>query len=633
MLRNLRLIALLTGSLLACFEIPALAQSRPIQPHVTADFNTPRNGDGDRSFTQLSGFLPISQTPDVGITFLGTSARIDTDGNFGGNVAIGHRQVVDDLMLGGYLSYDVRDTGRRAFNQVGMGVEVFGDRWDVHLNGYLPVGDTSVPVGNIASSGTVQDVFFEANQLFVSTEGLQEFETALAGADLEAGIQLGSFDEYGDLWGYGSVYLLGDSVGGSVRLDHRVQNRFRTGLGVQSDGISGTQVFFSVGVGFGGSPRSNQDDSKDEITESIWTRAAENHTRNSSIFIDNEMRRVSQTEVAINPDTGKSYAFQHVIPDSANAGQGDGTYENPFATLGTDTAANTALGAASTGDIVYVNAGDSRANSLPSMTIPTGVQVRSDAFTEQFSTQFGDIALPNSDTRVLPLINSSLSLLGNEVNPSSTGIILNGDDTLISGFEITGNATGIIADNSDNAVIQNNLIGDNSLNGIMIDGSNNINVQDNWVRRNGGSGLFISDVDGANIQNNLLTSNDAAGVTAGVFVIDSSDVNVEGNMAIANDNGISIESSNDVSVRDNKTNGNFDTGIFVSGVENIVIEDNTAASNLGGGIFLGASDNATMQRNTANQNDGTGILVTGSEATVIDNSAVENGGNNINIIP
>ena len=459
MLKNPLTLSVYAASVLITQGITAAAYAQPsetlaadlqISPRFNVDLNTPRSGDNDNSFGQVSAFFPIFQTSRKNLTFINTLGRIDTQGNLGGSVSVGHRAALNrQAVLGGYVAYDARNTGQTVFNQIGLGAEVLGDGWATHLNGYIPVGTTRKQVGGSTSSDQVVDARFQDNQLLLVTGGSQIFESALGGVDASASFRLGSFGAYGELWGGASVYYLGDALGGSARLNHRLGDRFRLGVGAQSDGIFGTQVFASVGASLGGGR--SRSDSAD--TDRRWLQMAGTDVeRNSSIIVRSEVRGIErESQVAIDPQTGQAYRFQHVTPDSTAANEGGGTVERPFTTLGTGSADadNTGLRTATAGEVVYVSVGDSRVNAIAPFTIPAGVQVYSDAIATTLPTQLGDVLLPNSGTGIRPLVN------GNGGN----GITLVGGNNRVGGFEIEGSDNGIVLpDSMGTVIVKNNLI-------------------------------------------------------------------------------------------------------------------------------------------------------------------------------
>ncbi|MBT9314084.1 right-handed parallel beta-helix repeat-containing protein [Leptothoe spongobia] len=604
-------------------ESEAIEATTTISPRVGVDFNTPRNGDDERSFGRVTGFIPLWQTPGNGLTFLDTAVRLNSTGELGGTVTVGQRFLQGDVVLGGHLSYDIRDTGNNTFNQLGLGVEAFGDLWDIHLNGYLPVGDTQDSAGSSGSSTSqITDTQFQGNQLvFITTGGGSEFlESAWGGVDLDAGMQLADWDDWGQLWGYGGVYYHGDAIGGRLRVDHRVQDWMRLGLGVQSDDNFGTRGFFSIGFSWGG----GSNDSSDK--ESLWLRASESVTRNSSIVVKESevVTAAGGIEVAINPATGQAYTFQHVIPDSTST-TGDGTIENP--------AANVNLVTVQAGDIIYVREGDSRTNPLAPFTVPAGVVAISDANLETIATQSGDVTLPGSGTGILPLVDAT---------GSNAGITLTGGNNRLSGFEITGaNDVNIFVNSSDNALIENNFSRDDLDDGIDVFASNGVTLRNNTISNSGDDAIDLESSDNAVIQNNTITNvveagiqlftsasatiegNSIAGADFGIFASESNNAQIQGN-TISNIafSGIEIAESNAATVTGNTISNSDEFGIFIDTSDSTLVQMNQITDSTLSGIELTTATNTSLIRNTINNSGSGAIVAFGSDTIVLQNNQV-----------
>ena len=168
------------------------------------------------------------------------------------------------------------------------------------LEGLIPLGQTpgrSVTFFNpqVVWDATyeVTDAFFQGNSLVLQLGGqvIDEYEAALGGVDLEGGIRLTEFANGGDLRGYGGLYYLaGNSsdsvVGGRVRLAARPTPFFNLGLGLQSDGLFGTRVLFSIGAtfpGYGTTTITPTEAGVDEARSLLWSRAGESITRNNTM--------------------------------------------------------------------------------------------------------------------------------------------------------------------------------------------------------------------------------------------------------------------------------------------------------------------------------------------------------------
>ncbi|MGB3672000.1 MAG: right-handed parallel beta-helix repeat-containing protein, partial [Phormidesmis sp.] len=578
----------------------ATAADLRISPHFGLDLNTPRNGDNGNSFGRVSAFLPLFQTPGRHLTFISTAGRVDTEGNLGGNVSLGHRFALSrDTVLGGYLAYDVRDTGQNTFSQIGLGAEVMGENWTAQLNGYIPVGDTTVQVGETTSGGSGAGVQFQNNQLVMLVAGgTQMFESALGSVEAGASVKLADLGVYGDLWGFGSAYYVSNTLGGSLQLDHRLGSLLRIGLGAQSDRIFGTQVFASIGTRFGTAgrtraanpslnkqadpqidPQTSSVDQSNRQPAGLWPQlAAADINRNSSILVRLEVQETAtETLVAINPETGQAYRFRHVVPDAAAANQGDGTAESPFTTLGSGIAdaANTGLSDVSDGEMVYVRSGDSRTNAIAPFTIPAGVQVHSDAIAAILPTQFGDIRLPNSGTGIRPLVNGS----------GSTGITLSGGNNQISGFEIDGSANGISLNNPSGTVtIENNLISNTTNRALSLaqsTGVASVIVNNNTINTATQDGIRVELTNTADLTL-ALTNNQINNITA------------------SDGDGIDIEANNtsraNLTIANNQINQAGNSGIELETCGNTTT---TACT---------ASFSATVTGNTISRSGGDGIL-------------------------
>lgn len=67
------------------------------------------------------------------------------NGHFAANIGVATRYIPQPNafceLLGFNLFYDWREGLHQSFNQVGVGIEILGKRWDFRANGYIPIGD------------------------------------------------------------------------------------------------------------------------------------------------------------------------------------------------------------------------------------------------------------------------------------------------------------------------------------------------------------------------------------------------------------------------------------------------------------------------------------------------------------
>ena len=414
---------------------PEPAQPEPDSPPPEQFIFTPRaglrytgEGAGFEGFTSVEGFFPLAQTPGRNLTYSDLRLHIFNNGSLGGNATLGHRIYLpaSGLTVGGYISYDNRDTGNTFFNQIGVGLEALSESWDVRLNGYLPIGDNRSLV-NTAVAGTSR---FSQNVLLLDFN--KQFEAAMTGFDLEAGgvlpiAQAGYLRPFAGTYYYnaeGSEGAWGIRGGLSYYGDY-----LQASVAVQDDRIFDTQVVFKVGINFPGSvPRSRVK------PPSALARMGESVVRQAAIAVEDQ--KIRSQETALNPATGQQWFFQHVA--LGNSG-GNGTFESPFGTVENGLNATRSDG----NDIVYVQPGTNP--GIPGFTIRDRVQVLSTGSGQPLDTeQLGNIQLPLSGAGVLPEVIESVTL---------------GNDTTISGFAFNNSPEDSIrGTNLSNVTIRDNRI-------------------------------------------------------------------------------------------------------------------------------------------------------------------------------
>ncbi|MBT9316104.1 DUF1565 domain-containing protein [Leptothoe spongobia] len=511
-----------------------------VSPQFHLNHNS--SGGGFDGFTSVEGFIPLDQTPGRNVTYFNGRVNLDNDANLGSNVIFGHRVYVleSGRIYGGYVAWDVRDTGSETFHQLGVGFESLGDNWDWRVNGYLPIGDTRR--GDSSDGPQITGVNFQDNALLLDVLDFRDFQAALGGIDAEVGTKLAEFDNGGELRAFGGAYYLDGegtdgAIGGRLRLEVNPVDYLTLGAGVQSDEIFGTNILLQARLSFPSSGVRNRSD--ESASNSLYTRVADPIARNHAIVIDHQVAGGLQTGiVAVDPATGNAYVIRHVDPTSGNAANA-GTAEAPV-----DTVAN-AVPLANSGDIVYVQAG----NAGGGFTIPDGVQVLSIGPVQTVTTQFGDAQLPLSGSGSLPTIDSGNIILGN--------------NTTLSGFSIT-NAPG------------------NAISGTDI---TNVTIEENQIDGALGAGVALENVGGTvQIENNQLNN---SVFDTGIFVTTGGNVVqqlvIVGNVITGNaEQGILVRATDSAQVtttiQNNTATGNNIADPAKTGIE--VEANNTASGNL-----------------------------------------------------
>ncbi|MEH1861772.1 MAG: right-handed parallel beta-helix repeat-containing protein [Nostoc sp.] len=581
---------------------PEIETFPSFSPRIGAFFTT--EGAGFDDFGSFEAFIPLFQSPGKNLTFLeGKLLWTTSNGALGGNLLLGHRFLSDSgkYLVGGYVSFDSRNTGDTVFNQLGAGFESLSDSLDFRANVYLPIGNKSVVLAE-ANPGTFA---FRGNALEI--DRVQLFQQALTGFDAEVGTKLAPLGS-GSLRGYaGLYYYTAEDINGFVgvrgRLVARPNNNLVVGLTLQSDSVFDTRLIFNIGVNL--SPGSSTRRSKN----SVLARMNESPERQSSIAVDNVL--VKDTVAAIDPATGLAYNFQQV---NLGLGSSNGTIESPFGTI------QAALNVAKPGDIVYVRSGTNP--GVPGFTIPDGVEVVSTATPKFIQTQVGNIQLPLSGSGILPTV---------------TGTVTLGNNTTLSGFAIANSAgTGVEGSNISNVSIEDNTITNSRFQGINLNNvTGKVEILNNTIDKTGNSFSGIDTSNNTGAVDLAIAGNQVKNATS------SGDQN-----ALSDGDGISIvlegAAKGNVNILDNTVTNNGRTGILLESLDNAqataTISNNTSSENLDAGILTyfekNTQGNITISNNNVSGNKNGGIenyFVDDSQGnmTISENNSSENNGGGI----
>ncbi|MEO1620541.1 MAG: right-handed parallel beta-helix repeat-containing protein [Cyanobacteria bacterium J06632_3] len=489
-----------------------------------AGYSTSSAGFDD--ILNVNAFVPLRQENCEDITFLEGSAQLHED-DFGFSLNVGHRDYDpdDDLINGGYLGVDSRSTEASTFYQLAAGYERIAKDWELRLNGYLPIGDTTRTIQDINTDTGIQSSSgFEGNQLMLSAVGerqrILQQENALGGFDVEIGTQLD--DWYGgELMGYVGAYLLSgkeSSLGGQARLMANFESNFNAGLSYQYDDIFGSSIGFSISATLPGTRFHNDGEHDFQEENEVVIRLRDPIVRRPNVAVnvvdDSEIISLDQTEALRNPEEEEEYRFVHVDL-AGGTGTGDGTYENPFGAV--EDAIALINGDADTysdgNTIVYVDGESAPTATIPGFTIPDQVRVLSQG-PEQIIAGMTFPGFPSTSTR-LPFsdvqnfnvssdapnangITVSLPDSNDGVFPTITGgadadLVTLGNNTVLSGFEISSAANhGVTGSNIDNVELRNNLIENAGGSGIALENvGGNAVLFDNVINGSADRGIQI----------------------------------------------------------------------------------------------------------------------------------------------
>jgi len=583
----------------------------PLPPRIGVGY-TGAGHEGSDSFGRLEGFVPLRQSPGRNVTFLEGRVLLNNEVHLGANAILAHRAYSpkDNRIYGGYLAYDNRNTSHKFFQQIGLGFESLGEVWAIRTNAYIPIGDTrqQVDVSIFDTGLQVTGTRFSGHNLAFDTfrQRAEErrFEAAVFSFDIEGGGRIAKLGNQGDLRLYGGPYYYsapaGDSVvGWRTRLVARPSKYLNLSVGVQTDGLFGTNLLFQIGAAF---PSSRGKRAAEEPT--LLARMGDFVERNNSIVIDQQQTtsffQESLSLLARNPATGEPWFFNHVTLGSSN---GDGTFENPFGTVAG------ALGTIpSDGNgIVYVAQGTNP--GIPAFTIPDRVQVLSRGPVQTLpvvATLVQSQREPIFSTPITSPVQLPFSGSGNF--PLVTDTVTMGSDTVLSGFTVTvEGGPALVGRNLTNATVRDNFLTsrNSTTDGIILEnisGSFDLSNSSINISNPANSGISASGISGtANLAATTgSTVTNSSGAQAGILLQNST--------GSINFSGLNVTSTGTPALRASSIrNASFNTSQLAS------------TNSTTNGITLDSIDGTFALSNTtvtASNATDSGIEVTNSSGTV-----------------
>jgi len=659
----------IAGSLL-CFTALAFAENTPTttdsedcpsgSKHYRASVRHIEGGGigYDDGYTTLEGFFAPDPQKLAVMPFLDVRGHVFDSGKMAANAGLGFRGILGCRTYGLNAYYDYRNTKRRHYNQIGLGLETLGTLWDIRLNGYLPIGK------KISSPYDSEFGAFFGNSLLVS----QKHQFAMKGADAEMGFHFGKtrlFDFYAAA---GPYYYIGEIGGNTWGGKGRIAGMFKEYITLEIsnsydrmfDNNFQCQLTFSLPFGGKSKVKRRCDTSSCKKSQTLVTRMVQQVGREEIIVVGKARRNV----VATNPLTGAPLVFVFVD----NTSKSNGSYESPYHTLAQAEASS------KPGDIIYVFPGDGTTTGMASgITLQADQKFWGSGTSHVTLTSQGAITIP-AQTTTAPLITNT------DINTSGDAITL-ATNNAISGFTITSarrDATyGVdpqslevsfcTIENTTTFAIQASFSGDasvvitnnqflNNANGVnlTLNGTSTLDISDNTFKNQSSISnapieiISNNNVLTAHIENNVIDSNIKGSIYAGItsvlnanFIVVNNTITNNGTGAAGAQFGSSFvinplgsTSNCSIALENNTFSQNGSSALVIDGSGVISNLDITASSNImsnngtlsnggGSGIVLASPvDVLTLQanNNTITNNYENGIAV-------INNSAVTTTGN------
>lgn len=269
-----------------------------------------------RTLGGVDALLPLRQD-GTSLFFADVRGQYATRESTEFNLGLGYRKLVGEgkWALGAYGAWDRRRSELdNDFNQITLGAEARSDNLDLRTNLYFPTTDKQL-------------VGLGATNHFAGTSVFRNgvYEEAMRGFDIEAGgpIPIRGIPEtriYFAGYNFKGEDVAPSTTGARVRVEARVLQNLTIGASVQQDDLFGTQSFIEVRYTFG-KPASREPRKLRERMTDPWTRDVD-------IVIS---KAIQSTEAAFSQRTSDNVV--HIDNARGVDGEGDGTFENPYASV------------------------------------------------------------------------------------------------------------------------------------------------------------------------------------------------------------------------------------------------------------------------------------------------------------
>jgi hypothetical protein len=347
---------------------------RPMR--VSVRYTTPRGIGYRPGYTTLEGFF--SQVyQERWVPFLDVRGHVFDDGRLAANAGLGCRYLADTRVWGFNAYYDYRKMSHQHYNQAAAGVESLGKVWDFRLNGYLPVGKKQSHFRHLKFKE------FSGHTMYVRARR----DSALAGANLEAGVHVDHYEAAPFYFNAGPYYLHGKGVttwGGQLRGAVDLCDQYlRLEANVSYDHFFRWigQAQMSVNVSFGKRVRLRKSDCSCRCETALYARTEQRVDRNEIVPV----ARTHEFLAAIDPATDEPYFFVFVD----NMSSSNGTFESPYPTL------LLAQNNSSPRDIIYVFPGNGTSTGMNAGITLKDSQMLLGAGTKyKFNTTLGKVSIP-----------------------------------------------------------------------------------------------------------------------------------------------------------------------------------------------------------------------------------------------
>ncbi|MDI1351434.1 MAG: hypothetical protein PSV35_01490 [bacterium] len=153
------------------------------QPHLQGSGTLTK-----QSYGEAEGLIPFLDS-DNSLTYINPELRYAKDNSSFKSIGLGHRYLSPQkLIWGGYLFFDYNTSSSNThYNVLNPGLEIINRQWDLHLNGYFPIGKRSHTFAVLSGRqlGYNDTEFFSGHTQFDHLFQIQQI--ANTGVDAEIG--------------------------------------------------------------------------------------------------------------------------------------------------------------------------------------------------------------------------------------------------------------------------------------------------------------------------------------------------------------------------------------------------------------------------------------------------------------
>ena len=385
----------------------------------------------NQGYTSLDAFF-TSLFWERYIPFFDVRAHVFNNGKWAANAGLGARYIFDPChwMVGGNVYYDYRATKHGHYNQISVGLEAFYDRYEAHLNGYLPVGQkrhlTKQQIESVTFKG------FSGNYILQNENYKNSNEGAMKGFNTELGMHLaGNRIQYDLYFGVGPYYYDVSSGkhawGGKARLKAELAKYLFLELSNSYDRIFHNRVQGTVNLNFPFGSKICYEQKSERSCPNVMDWQAVLPVERQEIIVVSKFKKDKTIDpVAIDPATG--HPFFVVFVNNTNPSLGNGTFESPFQNLTNNDNVVSAENFATDGNIIYVFAGDGSSTHMAggNMFLSDHQRLLGSANSHPFQTTKGLLTIPQLTT-----------LIPHVQGPATASIINLANYNEISGFDIS----------------------------------------------------------------------------------------------------------------------------------------------------------------------------------------------------